>query len=404
VTVLLLSMWCVLASNALGSNGSVSSEAAAQSSLPASWSRASVVIVDALWTLLGDSPRPPAFAAETMCRACRDNGFTFIRVAGTAFWPLQLERYTANRTRYLAAVDALYNHSAACGCQVLLSVFWNWFTVPDLMHEPLGAAMRNTTSATRAFMAAYFGDIVEIAAAYPAAVAGWELGNELNLIADLNLTGSDVSIAPSLGTPKFRTSADNFSTSDMIDFETWLAATMRTAASAKGLPTIISTGHAIPRRCAYHLQRSYHAPQRDWSPDTKAQFGENLRATCGCCELCSIHFYAGSGGRWGTTTPNSTEPLLVAHEAVKETGSANKTLYLGEFGEASPGVAPHDFSLDVLRTVNATGIRLATIWVWEFYQSSATEMAPYSISPSMPRDTAIIAALKSLNSAAGTCV
>jgi hypothetical protein len=67
-------------------------------------------------------------------------------------------------------------------------------------------------------------------------------------------------------------------------------------------------------------------------------------------------------------------------------------------------VAPHDFSLDVIRTVNATGIHLATIWVWEFYQSSATEMAPYSISPSMPRDTAVIAALKSLNSAAGTCV
>jgi hypothetical protein len=160
---------------------------------------------------------------------------------------------------------------------VLLSVFWNWFTVPDLMHEPLGAAMRNTTSATRAFMAAYFGDIVDVAAAYPAAAARWELGNELNLIADLNLTGSDVSIAPSLGTPKFRTSADNFSTSDMIDFETWLAATMRTAASAKGLPTIISTGHAIPRRCADHLQRSYHAPQRDWSPHEGAVRREPAR-------------------------------------------------------------------------------------------------------------------------------
>jgi hypothetical protein len=52
-----------------------------------------------------------------------------------------------------------------------------------------GSVVEQHTNATRVFMAAYFDDIVEIAVAYRGV---WELGNELNLIADLS--GRDSSL------------------------------------------------------------------------------------------------------------------------------------------------------------------------------------------------------------------
>lgn len=364
----------------------------------AAWTppRVSVVAVDGLWIELGNSRKPPGFTHTQLADAA-SKGFTFIRVAGTAFWPDELREYESNHTAYMGAVHRLFHAANATGCRLLVSVFWNWFAVPDLVGEPLGAAMRNTSSATRAFMRRYLSDITAAAAEYPDSVAGWELGNELSNLADLNMSGRTSSIAQHLGTPTVRTSADNFSTSDMIAFDTWLAAETRaaatTAATARGvvLSTVVSTGHSTPRPAAYHLRMSYHDPRRDWTPDTEAQFEQILIDTTSCCELASVHFYPGDGARFHHTDVNGTYPLVVAQRAMR---SVNRTLYVGEFGNKDNG--PRTFTHTVLHTLKAHNISLATLWVWEFYQRSATEMAPFSIRPGQ-EDEGIIRAMQDLN-------
>uniref|UniRef100_A0A7S1QA68 Glycoside hydrolase family 5 domain-containing protein n=1 Tax=Neobodo designis TaxID=312471 RepID=A0A7S1QA68_NEODS len=364
--------------------------------LPSDIPRVSVVPVGALWTLLGNSPQPPSHADTSLRQACADNGFTFVRIGGSAFWPVQLAKYNTDHVAYMQAVEQLYNISANHGCRVLLSLFWNWHAVPDLHNEHLGAAMRNASSLSWAFWRQYTRDVMTVAAKYPQAVAGWELGNELNNLADLNMTGSKGGCAPHLGTPTHRTSADNFSTTDMIDFEVSMANMVRATAAEYNVPhALISDGHSIPRMDAHHLRESYHDPRRDWRADTEAEFASNLVATCSCCELCSAHFYAHSGQRWGHPV-GSTYPLEVAHRALA--GMANKTLYVGEFGDnVVMTTEDRPFSMRVLDTLNRTGIRLATLWVWEFYQKSVTVPANFSISPDCPEDLPLIDAMKALN-------
>ena len=222
----------------------------------------------------------------------------------------------------------------------------------------------------------------------------------MNLLADLDQNNGKEAIDPHMGTPTHRTRRDNFSTNDMIAFESWLANRVRDLAGAAGLPTMVSTGHAIPRVDAEHLRQSYHAASRDWSPDTKAQFVRNLIDTAACCELASVHYYAGHGARWGISNPNSTEPLTVAFFAIEKDAhlrNRSQTLYVGEFGDPNPG--PRAFSLSVLQLLSTVPIRVATVWVWMFYQFSSTSMAPYSISPD-PVDDNILQAMRAVNSLA----
>ena len=97
-------------------------------------------------------------------------------------------------------------------------------------------------------------------------------------------------IAPPLGTPTHRSRADNFSTAELSSFQARYAGWIR-AADSKRRP--ISTGHAVPRPGAWHLAQSYHAAQRDWGPDTEAQFRESVATQSTGCERISYHYYPG---------------------------------------------------------------------------------------------------------------
>jgi hypothetical protein len=371
--------------------------AAAASPLPAGAPRVSVNVVDALWAALGQGEGgTPAHMHDSLRQACFAQNLTFIRVAGTAFWPKELAEYTANKTRYLSAVDAVYAAAARNGCRVLLSFFWNIFAVPDLVGEPLGAALRGAGSATRRFMAAYVADVVAVAARHPAAVAAWELGNELNLLADLDMENRTSLIAPAMGTPARRTRADNISTDDMNAYSAWLAGVVRAAARRRGLPTLVSTGHAAPRPAAGWYRATYPCGKgrcgvKPWL-DTEAQFAANLLNTSACCELASVHLYPGSGKRWGSADPDSTRPAAVAAAALR--GSATQSLYVGEFGDAAPGARP--FTHRMLRQLLASGVCLATVWVWDLPQQAAT----YSLGPTA--DRALLAEMRRIN-ANSTC-
>ena len=355
----------------------------------------SVVAVDVMWNYLGLSPLGKAEGKRQLESAC-SRGFNKIRMAMMPFWPDQMKsHYLQNKSWYWSQVDEMVADAKQHNCQIIPSLFWNWFSLADATYTPLGDGMRNLSSPLALASIEY---IEEIASRYSNdsnVIAYWELGNELNLIADLNLTQQQPQVHPSLGTPTKRTQRDNFSTDDMIAWETFLVNTIMEYDTVRPFRGV-STGHSVPRDDAEHLRRSYHDPRRDWTKDTVAEFKKNLKDTCKCCTHCSVHVYGGPGMiRWSNT--NASYPVVM-HPAAEVAYEGGKLLYLGEFGDPLPGPRPFSHTmLDLIPTLPhaSTTLPLATIWVWEFYQDSKTQPANFSLIPG--RDDAMIHRMEAFN-------
>lgn len=347
----------------------------------------SVVVVDLLWQTLGAGGSPQTVNAS-LRRACQ-SGFTFVRFAGTPFWPLQAsETLLLNATRYWEQMDGIVAMAQAYNCYLMPSLFWNEFLFADLHDEPLRQMLTNASSASQIASLQYVATFVQRYATNPT-IAAWEVGNEFNLNADLNMSGATYVCAPGMGTPAFRTSADNHTTDDMIHYGSLVAAIIRTHDL---LHRPISTGHAVPRAQAEHLRASYYNPWQDWGNDTVAELETNLVDVTSYADWMSVHVYPGAGMcRWNITDPYSTQLLRVISATAAR---GNTTLYVGEFGDATPGEGPFAMNvLALLSTSQRDGIGIATAWVWEFPSQNAT----YAIWPG--QDDALIAAMQAVNSA-----
>ena len=177
----------------------------------------SVTAVDAWWLYIGEVAGSRAESAAHMRDACTGAGFTVLRVSATSFWPdIMRATWFANRTAYLELFDTFINDAAAANCSVLLDLFWNPFMFADAVGEPLGVSMDLTRpSLARTAMLDFAGALVT-RYAHTRTVAGWEWGNEWNLLVDLNMTAQQPALAPGRGTPASRSAADNFSTDGLM--------------------------------------------------------------------------------------------------------------------------------------------------------------------------------------------
>lgn len=347
--------------------------------------RVSVVAVDLLWTYLGQTPRTISQANDAMSAAC-SRGFTFLRVAATAFWPSdQNSTYLQHPAAYWAAFDALVAAARARGCSLMPVVTWSDWIWPDLAGEPAGLMFSSAASKARAAFLAYASELATRYAREPA-IAAWEISNEQNLNADIDMNGTTYGCAVGKGTPAFRTSADNRTSDGVIGLGAAVAAALR-AADALARP--ISSGHALARPAAQHLR----ARPDDWTPDTLEQFAQNFADIHSYADLASVHLYAGDDNvRWNLThDPNSADILQIVKQVAD---GAGKQLYVGEFGDPKPG--PRPFTKSVLDNLQRGNISRATAWVWEFYQSGDTP-SDYSLVPG--RDDAAIAMLQAGNEA-----
>jgi len=367
---------------------SLPSAAAALSPLPGgrpALPTISVVAVDLLWTYLGQTPRNTSQANDAMSAAC-GRGFTLLRVAATAFWPRDMRStYVADPARYWAAFDALVAAARARGCLLMPVVTWSDWIWPDLAGEPAGWMFSRADSAARAAFVRYASELATRYAREPA-IAAWEISNEQNLKADIDMNGTTYGCAAGKGTPAHRTSADNRTTDGVIELGAAVAAALR---AADVLARPISSGHALARPAAQHLR----ARAGDWTPDSLADFAANFADIHSYADLASVHIYAGDDNvRWNLThDPNTADILRIVKQVAD---GAGKNLYVGEFGDAKPG--PRPFTASVLDNVRRANVSLATAWVWEFYQFGDTP-SDFSLVPG--RDDAAIAMLQAGNKA-----
>lgn len=150
---------------------------------------------------------------------------------------------------------------------------------------------------------------------------------------------------------------------------------------------------ATPRQSAEHLRRSYYKPVRDWTNDTRDEFEKNLIDVNKPFDLISVHLYAVHGGNLRfniSTDPNNADLLrIIKHTADR----AGKALYLGEFGDPVPG--ERLYTRNALQVIVEARVQVATLWVWEFYATSATVPANFSLVPG--RDNRMIECMQSAN-------
>lgn len=135
----------------------------------------------------------------------------------------------------------------------------------DLHGDPLRTMLTNASSTSHQACVSFTAALVQRYSSSPVVFA-WEIGNEHNLLTDLDCSGQTWGCAPQLGTPAVRTSADSSSSRDYLQFQTSIVQAIRQHDSLK---RPISSGHSLPRPSAYHLMHSF--PRSDWTLDTVDQ-------------------------------------------------------------------------------------------------------------------------------------
>ena len=358
---------------------------------------ASVNMVDLLWSYAGLTAGNASYARAAMRAACSDRGFTFIRFAASPFWAADLKRvYLANSSGFWALSDALVADAAAAGCGLMPSLFWDLFTFADAFGEPAGVVFDEQLgpSAARDAMEAF---AVAYATRYAtsSAVVAFELGNENNLLWDLNQTQQQNSICVPCGSPPFRTSADNISTAAGVTVQARLASLVAAAISAAGGGSRpISSGHAMARPDATWLRDNFRvASPPPLQFDTLEEFLAITAQQQRGVSLLSQHIYAGSDNeRFGITDPMSPAVLVYARQAA---AAAGQTLLVGEFGDGEPG--NRTFTRNVLallaswRGSSGGAPFFGLVWAFELLQQAAS----FSLFPG--RDDDILAAIVAHN-------
>ena len=305
---------------------------------------------------------------RTSMESAHSLGFNVIRFAVSGFWPVdhQLWVNASTRPHYYTALDSVFEDAKRFQMQLIPSLLWNHFSFVDVCHETMSQLMRNTSSCSYQRAQEFVQTIVQrYAVKYAPQIKAWEIGNELNLLIDLNMTQQQPSIAPALGTPLKRTALDNFTTVDMMRFQHTVADKW---IRPFGPHFLISSGHAFPRPSAWHVRHSYDRRQRDWTADTQQEFTQTLFDQNSGCDLISVHMYPGKDNtRWHMS---ASELLSFTIQTVRSQSSSNQSVYLGEFGISLPdrrnvSSSTCNFTANLLQIVRTEGI-LATYWVWEF--------------------------------------
>jgi hypothetical protein len=343
-------------------------------------------------------------------------GFTHARVIVLPYWPNDMKGPTgwaAHPDAYFAAFDALVTDARARGLHLVPSLLWETFLFPDLAGEPRGQLfVRDSPSRKLAerfitqFVTRYKDDDT---------ILFWELGNELNLQADLDVTcdacsGSPAclglaSICVGCGTPCKRTSADNlYSCNDCRSVssaqEDLGAFSADLAALIHGLdPTrSVSSGNTLPRYSAYHQSR---APGADWTGDTPEQFDSALlNLHPAGVDLISIHPYPEgadvSPARFGDSDLAGVALLARIHALALKNG---KKLYVGEYGQVNGGggtcgSAPFTcggdatkwFSRRMADALVREGVEYSGMWAFEAYEDIRCPTVPncYTVTDSDP--------------------
>jgi hypothetical protein len=282
-------------------------------------------------------------------------GLSFVRAMITGYRPASmrdsrndLREWIQNPPVFWSEMDQLMDDLDATGMRLVPTFVWNPVQFSALAGDNLGVFLRDPQSKSRQLLAKFLTEFIH---RYKdrRTILFYELDNEMNLNADLNLVDRCGDIGEDNCVWR------NYTTEDMISFS---ADSVRIIKSLDGTRKI-SSGQAMPRRSAWHLSKHpvFSLTGPDWTEDTPEQFAEYLNAVNGPFDIVSVHYYAdtdkGTNGN-GTQHSNDrlTEALIVAH-------GLGKPFFLGEFGGGP------DFLRKTADLVRKFNVGYAAVWGWE---------------------------------------
>jgi hypothetical protein len=159
-----------------------------------------------------------AMARKAIADASR-RGITYFRIAVSGFAPSRigqvsdLAMWLDDPSQYWASMDLMMEDLRAANICVIPVLIWNKYQFPAMASEPLGALMHNATSASWRLLERF---IREFVTRYRSNtnLLFYDLTNELNLDADIDLEGS----CKKKKSTEQCNLVTNFTTSDMIGF------------------------------------------------------------------------------------------------------------------------------------------------------------------------------------------
>jgi hypothetical protein len=296
---------------------------------------------DCFYRLLthGDRSYEKGFAA------LEEHHIPFARFMAGGYWASDMKLYQTDKAEYFHRLDVVVDSTTRHHVDLVPSLFWAYWTVPDLMGETCDQ-WGNPASKTHAFMRQYTREIVTRYKDSPAILA-WEFGNEYNLATDLPDAASHrPPVSLEMGTPKSRSARDEL-TSDIL--------TVAIEAFAREVRRIderrmILSGNSIIRVSAAH-QRS----KRTWDRDSLEEQAERLIAeNPRPCDAISVHLY-------------TDDDLARLPELRKAAAADGRPLFIGEFG-VSAKTPDAQKKFDAMLSIIATEQRFpfAALWVYDY--------------------------------------
>ena len=262
---------------------------------------------------------PDDISYEDAMRRLSKAGIPFIRVSFNGYYPNSLKLYRDQPEAFFALADRFIRAAEENHIGVIPSLFWNYYSLPDLMQEPV-RALGDPNSRTVKHARQFTKDVVT---RYrdSRAVWGWEVGNEYNLEADLSSLGVFPPTAPEQGTAETRSAADQLTSDDVVSFYQEVAREVRLYDSYR----LLTTGDAVHREFMMHLRRG-----EGTQLDTQAEFEEGVAMfTPDPLDTISTHIYIYDEKRFGPDRMVGIEELL---QVYKQIGQKNgKAVYFGEF-------------------------------------------------------------------------
>ena len=183
----------------------------------------------------------------------------------------------------------------------------------------------------------------------------YELSNELNLQVDLDLHRRCMERADNSARC---TVADNFTTDQMIAFSREMVSFIKQHDPSRR----VSSGYSLPRPSADHLERQpeFSVQGPDWTPDSLAEFKDNLTRTQSPFDIVSVHVYQNA------TNARFGRPADEAYKIFSDVGNAahasHQSAFVGEFA------GDNGFVSHVSEALKGGSIDYASVWIWEFYQ------------------------------------
>ncbi|HEV7302471.1 MAG TPA: hypothetical protein VGN72_24240 [Tepidisphaeraceae bacterium] len=312
----------------------------------------------------------------------RDIPFARLNLGG--FYANDLQLYRDDKPEYFRRMDGVIASAESHGVDLVPSLFWNRFALPDLVGES-GNAWGNATSQTRTLARQYATDVIT---RYKdsSAILMWEFGNEFNLAQDLPTQDANAGVNVAQGTPAQRTAADKIS-SDAVR-----AAIAEFAGIARSIDPgrATTTGHSVSRPAQFELRQS-----NTFVRDTAAEFRQITIDDHAAVDAISVHAYhhallgnnrdqqTAASARFADA-PNSGYTAVLA-QLVAAADASGKSLFLGEFGVAdtfdfpipddgNPSNDTEQRLRVLLDAYVAADVPMAALWVYDSNNAESTQL------------------------------